>query len=259
MSIREFREWAFSGDMKSATTGWSQLLLVFALLAFLSGCYGLPSDTPATIPGTPPPFSCTNFLESRWREFRFGVDSPDDVALTASRQWGVDKEQLTPYEMTHGLSRFGWSDNNREIFYTALFRKKQLQKFEVRFDPPPTLAQVLGCLGPPEYYASYEETDIEKFGFDLSLWYLEKGIVVQHVSFYSLVSPTADLPAQRMENLFVVAPGTLEQMVPNVYTMGFLPSVQAWGLCILRPWPGLIEAIEIESFLDEEDRRCKSS
>ena len=257
MSIRKTRAWELWEDMQSFKTGWRQPPLVIALLAFVSGCYGPPSDTPATIPGTPPPFSCTNFFESRWREFRFGIDSPDDIAPTVGRLWDIDKDQLTPIARKDGLSQVGWSDDNQEMLYSALFRKKQLQKLEVTFDPPPTFAQVLGCLGPPEYYAAYEETDIEYFGFYLQLWYLEKGLVLQHFFFFSHVRPTADLPAQRMEYLVVVAPGTREQMVPNVYTMGFLPSVQAWGLCILRPWPGSIEAIEIESFLDEDARRCK--
>ena len=40
-------------------------------------------------------------------------------------------------------------------------------------------------------------------------------------------------------------------MVVKAYMLGDDLDILAYESCILRPWPGSIEALEVESFLDE--------
>ena len=243
--------------MKTLRSGWGRHGLVIILLSLLSGCYVSPFPRePVTIPGTPPPFSCEKINDPRWQEFRFGVDSADEAAPRISRNWEIDSKPFTPYEYESGASHLSWKDAAQGISYAAHFREKILRSIEVEFKPTPTLAQVLDCLGPPESYGAYLEHENELTVFVMDLYYLEKGYVFTHSSLSQQKKPPADLPALRIELLSVVDPGTAEQMIPNVNWFGHLPGVQIWWQCVLRPWPGSIEAIEVESFLDE-DARCR--
>ncbi|MYC96516.1 MAG: hypothetical protein F4X14_16245 [Caldilineaceae bacterium SB0661_bin_32] len=209
--------------------------------------------------GTPPPFSCGNFTEPYWQEFRFGVDSPDEVIETVIKLWNTDREQIFLDELSREETLLvRWEDSQGERVYSARFREGEFHQVLVSFKSGrrPTLAQVIDCLGFPEYFAAYEARGVEKDSFVLALSYPEKGFEIYHVSFGALPKSTTDLPARLIDNLSVVAPGPPEQMVRDVYSYGHLPSVHAWGLCVLRPWPGSIGAIEIESFLGA-DPRCK--
>ena len=233
-----------------------QWIFFIVLTIILSGCY---PEMPATASGTPPPFSCGNFTESYWQEFRFGIDSPDDVIVTASRLWKIDADDFTVNESSrHDFLWVVWKDRKGERLYSAGFREGQFHRVSVSFQPGhrPTLAQVINCLEVPEYFAAYEGH--EDTGLDLSLSYPVKGFEIVHISTKPPPQSTTDLPLRLMNKLFVVAPGPPEQMVRDVYSYGHLSSVHAWGLCVLRPWPGSVEAIVVESFVDE-DARCKSS
>ena len=243
--------------MKSPTfaRGWHGLVVI--LVSLLSGCYVSPTPRePVTIPGTPPAFSCKRILNARWGEFRFGVDSPDEVASIIANSWGVDKEQITSVKYQSGDFHLGWKDESQGILHIAKFREETLRSIEVRFLLTPTLAQALNCLGSPESYAAYLEQQHELTGFVLMLWYLERGFVLMHDSLSQRKSPPADLSALRIEFLYVVPPGTSEQMIPNVFLLGYLPVAQDWWQCVLRPWPGSLGVTEVESFLGD-DPRCK--
>lgn len=233
---------------------WIQQALVITLLLILTGCYVEQSPTAMDSP----PFSCTKFTESHWQEFGFGTDSPTDVISSVVNLWDIDSDRVRVVELSSEDLRVKWGDIQGElgIDYSALFREeRQLIKVDVRWHPNPTLAQVIDCLGFPEYYAAFYQQEIETASLNLAFWYVEKGFVVRHVSFHRQERPPEIRLTQRMTDLFVVAPGTSEQMVPNVYTYGDEPAVQAWGLCVIRPWSGSIETIEVESFL--ENPRCK--
>jgi len=242
--------------MKRLAGVHSRHVLVVLLFPIFTGCY---PSAPVTAIGTPPPFSCGNFTEPYWQEFRFGVDSPDEVIETVIRLWGINREQFMLSEAArYDVLHVRWEDSQGERVYSARFRKGEFHQVLVRFQlgRKPTLSQVIDCLRSPEYYAAYEALGVEKDSFVLALLYPEKGFEIFHISFGALPKSTTDLPARLIDDLFVVAPGPPEQMVRDVYSYGHLPSVHAWGLCVLRPWPGSIEAIEIESFLGA-DPRCK--
>ena len=242
--------------MKRITSVSSRQALIIPFLFILTGCYRTP-----VVFGTPPPFSCDRIAESRWAEFRFGVDSPDDLVSAIVRLWDIDRGKVNVFPQPGESLRARWADNINSgsgAAYSALFREeRRLVKVDVRWQyPQPTLSQVIDCLGFPQYYEAIFQSGLHSPHLVLGLWYTEKGLVVNHNSSDYLEPPPAIHPRLRMESFIVVAPGSPEQMVPNAYTKGYDPAIQAYGLCLLRPWPGSIEALELESFIGKK-RRCR--
>lgn len=246
-----------------SSSGRQALVAAFALLFIFAGCFFPLSPI---VEGPPPPFSCARFTESHWEEFKFGVASPDEVAATVTRLWNIDREQVSvpPTDLSKVNLNVMWTSGVKARLgqtYRALFRRDRLlTQVEVwwgRSRLPPTLAQVIDCLGFPQYFESVYTYGAGEapFRLTLGLWYTEKGLVVNHTSFHNRVQLPTIHPKQKMDSFFVVAPGPPEQMVRDVYTLGDQPSVHAYGLCVLRPWPGSIEAIEVEA-LPKEDPRC---
>lgn len=122
----------------------------------------------------------------------------------------------------------------------------------------PTLAQVIHCLGKPDYYVAAHVEDNTHW-LEFNLWYVEKGIAVKGSFDLHLFRAMAVRPETPMRNsatyelagdFVVVEAGDLERMVSDVYGSAF----GAWKLCLIRPWPGSIEALEILSY--EEYLRC---
>ena len=204
----------------------------------------------------PLPFSCANFTESYWSEFDFNVDSQDDVASTVSRLWGIDKGKLgieedrwgNPYAVYWLIVRFTAPIG----LYTAWFPDGVLQKIDVEWVfLRPTLSQAVKCLGTPEYYIAFYGPDPHDVYALLDLLYPEKGIVIRYVSPFTSPArpePIAEFhPYMRIRELVVVAPGTPEQMVPAVYSVGNVGGNQVHNACLSKPWPGSFEAMEITS------------
>ena len=246
--------------------------ILFLCLAFIhSSCVPAPESQSAvsrdiTPSPTPAPFSCDKFTLDHWRELRFGVDSPEEYVETVEKTWGI-KYWITPFNSEGNTDTSGlWIPNisvSSEFYYSVQFDKGQRLLHVTGFWPwqdfrRPTLAEVIDCLGTPEHYvAAYVKDDIHWLEF--SLWYIEKGILVQGSSDFRFFKQMAVRPNIIMRNTatyglrgdFVVAePGNLKQMISDVYG----PALQAWKLCLIRPWPGSIEAIEILPF--EEYLRC---
>ena len=239
-------EYRFTSVWDWKLSGCRHTLFV-AFLFILAGCYASPPE----IYATPPPLSCAAFTESRWQEFGFGVDSPDDVVSTVVRLWDIDKDEVLLEKLSNSQFDTIWRDGNARLGYSAYFRaNRQLTKVTATWgNPQPAFGQVLDCLGPPEYYQAFYRQEPEARSLNLGLWYLEKGFVVGGNSIHYLAPPPeALMPGFRMDYFIVIAPGTPEQMVPNVYTVGDDPRVREHGLCRLRPWPGSIDTMEIEEW-----------
>ena len=215
-----------------------------------------PSGLPARITGTPAPVACGNFAESNWKEFRFGVDSPEDVVATVRRLWDYDETQvevIAPAQDQPGLVRphrqVDWKSQDGGARYHAYFLKGEpLQRVKFIMKRQTTLEQVIECLGFPEYYSAYYIPDIEDADFRLDLWYMDKGLVITHGSWYG----AHDVP------LWPIPPGlvmTSGQAVPSSDPAAMISAAYHWSspgqpeyiLCVLRPWPGSLEAIEIET------------
>ena len=97
-------------------------------------------------------------------------------------------------------------------------------------------------------------------GSKFAFWYMERGLFVQGMfsleqeKFRTIQSETlmgSTAPHALTGDFIAVAPTKdIAQMVSDVYGTSLL----AWELCLIRPWPGSIEAIAILSF--EEYLRC---
>ena len=109
-------------------------------------------------PWIPLLFHAQSSLKSHWQEFGFGTDSPTDVISSVVNLWDIDSDRVRVVELSSEDLRVKWGDIQGElgIDYSALFREeRQLIKVDVRWHPSPTLAQVIDCLGFPEYYAAF--------------------------------------------------------------------------------------------------------
>ena len=242
----------------------------------LAGCVaGQLPPTDLTPTPTPPPFRCDRFMQNDWREFQFGVDTPDDVVARVVEKWGIDKDDFgimwdpPSYWVSweEGIDFF-WSNRQKAVFDTREKLMHIVVNWSRRISSMPTLAQVLDCLGTPDYYSAALVEDGWNHWFKFDLWFMEQGLFVQG-SFNvkggasptgAEAFPTAIRPETLMGSIathallgdvIAVAPTQdIAQMVSDVYGTSLL----AWELCLIRPWPGSIEAIEILSY--EEYLRC---
>ncbi|MXZ01807.1 hypothetical protein F4Y93_14625 [Candidatus Poribacteria bacterium] len=221
------------------------VVLVLFLILTWGGAYVPP----------PLPFSCANFSESYWEEFRFNIDSTDDVASTVHSLWGIEKNRLRPFwdeTDPYGISWISLKLTGPTGMYTAWFWNGVLRKvdFERSFPlPRPSLSQVVECLGAPKYYIAFYGMAPEAVKVNLDLLYPDRGFVVRYVSpFTSLFMskpPARFHPHMRIRELAVVAPGAPAQMVPSVYSIGHVGGGYSHSACLSKPWPGSIEAMEI--------------
>ena len=191
------------------------------------------------------PSSCAKLSPSHWQEFSFGVDSPDDVVATVVRLWGMDREQVqVGGSATERFPPVRWSDAEEEIIQTAYFPDGQLGSFFVLFDPALALTQVIDCLGSPEYYITGGGPGDE--GTSLFLWYVEKGFVIAGIAWHRWPwqKPLEGIPPDFGLDSFHVLPGGIEQMARS---FNYLDDEGNPIMCIFKPWPGSIEAIEISA------------
>ena len=225
----------------------SSLIVAFAALVGLLFTACAPERPPY---GPPEPFPYLRFGENLWQEFNVGVDSPDDVIATVIRLWGHDREQFTLTEVSDNRLQMNWPDSNAtglKANFSAKFRDDHLTHITFWWDlPEPALVQVIDCLGPPDYYTASYSTATQGQSIWISLWYVERG-------FYVSGAATALFPGQllllgaippgfRME-VFLVLPAGLEEMARN---FTYLNDHGKLALCVLKPWPGSVEAIEME-------------
>ena len=224
-----------------------QCVRVIVLTIVLSGC-AFPSATGATAFAIRGPFSCAKITESYWKEFSFGVDSPEDTVSTVARLWNIDESQIR-YKPAGGDVLFvDWGNlNDGRGYYSAKFGPaRKLINIAIRFQPSPKLTQVIDCLGfPDHYWASYNQ-EIETRSLSSSIWYEEKGLIFNR---YAIQNPWRD-PKVRSDDVmngphFVVAPGPPEKMVAALYPPGQEPTQQE-ALEFVKPWPGSIEAMEVD-------------
>ena len=231
-----------------------QLAFLLTLILILSGCE---SDLiPPTVRNVEP-LSCEIFTLARWEEFRFGVDSSTDVAARVVNLWGIEQEQIR-YESTWRSDlavQWNSSISGRNVLYSAWFgEERQLLGIDASWRKPfATLSQVIDCLGAPDLYSARYELDNEP-QLDLSLWYVERGFSFRHFS-YPRRRPDPPIQAgQRIDSFSVVAPLALDRAFPDLYAAGTDPVRSANALCLIKPWPGSIEALEVTWY--DNDSRC---
>ena len=230
----------------------TRFTLILVWMVILSGCTLPP---PSTLP-----FSCTSFTESLWEEFRFGVDSPDDVVSTVARLWGIERDQVQfMLTISEDVYMARWRSSTivgTGGAYEAWFQDDQkLGKISVKWgNPRPTLSQTIDCLGFPDHYIAFYDVSGEAEYLHLALLNTDNRIIVRHGNpSWSPESPAIH-PDMRMDRFIVVAPGPAEQIVTDMYSYGNEVPRHARAVCLLKPWPGSIEAMEIAS--NEEKSQC---
>lgn len=239
--------------MNGTTSVWARFAAMSAVLLSAMGCadiggYGPPSPV---VTGTPPPFPCAVVKETSWDKFDFGADGPDEVEGTVVKMWAIDKaqvQQLEAYPEEHRHSvQVRWESADGSAKFIARFREGGLQTITIVLSSDAALTQILDCLGDPGYYAAYTTADVEDAFLSLSLWYEERGLAVFHESLVSRHSDEAPLlkPALRVALIEVVESGDPEAVVAAAHDWEG-PDKRDFVLCVLKPWPGSIEAMEFE-------------
>ena len=229
--------------------------LILVWVVILSGCLSPPPSFPAR------PFSCSSFTESLWEEFRFGVDSPDDVVSTVARLWGIEREQIQVNLLSSGdeVWNVKWHSNATVgMFgdYLTWYQEDQkLGKISVMWgNPRPTFSQTIDCLGFPDHYIAFYDVSGEAEYLHLALLYADNGMIVRHDAPSWSTELPAIHPDMRMDRFVVVPPGTAERVATDMYSYGYEVRYHVRSVCLLKPWPGSIDAMEIAS--DDEKIRC---
>lgn len=244
--------------MRILTSLWPYYALRICSILALAGCVA-PPPLPRLTPY--PPFTCGSFTESYWQEFAFGVktdETVDDIVATIVKLWDLDNARVQIESMSEKSVVIQWQvefHDGTEPRYTAHFHKelKLTSIFFKWWDRIPTLAQVIECLGIPEHYAAYYDRSAGGRALYVDLWYVNRGFVLQGFSTHRQDQPPAIRPEYQIQNFRATLPGDLEQMLFTMYDPR--PDVFAGFVCLIKPWPGSIEEMEVDSLLGP-DPRC---
>ncbi len=231
----------------------NRLAFLLIFLSLLSGCES--THIPPTVRNAEP-LSCDIFTQSRWKEFRFGIDSPAEVAATVVDLWRIEQDQIRFSSSFRSDLTLEWSNRQgeRNVSYSAWFgEERQLEGIEASWRPFATLSQVIECLGAPDFYSGRYELDHEP-QLDFRFWYVDTGFSFRHYSYPRRRTHPPINPTQRIDGFHVAAPLRSRRAAPEIYTAGDDPARFANALCLIKPWPGSIEAIEIT--WHDNDSRC---
>ena len=250
---------------------WHRALVIrwtFAISALfaLAGCSNLPKgvtsplqrDNPRGTVTTPQPKSkfCSIFQSEIWQAFRFGEDSTEEVIHTATLLWkNINESQINSYELygddlTWAVQWLARTEGAKIRCTAEGSEDRKLVRFYVELFPGATIEQIVDCLGPPQHYSAEIPPDFVN-GLSLALVYVDEGFSFSGLTHGGKVQPEEIHPDFRMDAFRVVPAGDLETMVSHMAS----PILHASFLCELRPWPGSLEEIVIDSFFDE-DSRC---
>ena len=203
-------------------------------------------------------------MENYWQEFRFGVDTPDDVVARVVKLWSIDKDEVgilwdPPWNWVRWEGGFDFASSTSQTAMFDTAARISCISLSTGGGGNPQ------CLRWPRCSTAWAlPTTIQcpcGIGGSSSIsgfcWLFVQGSFnldqeeVPTIQPETLMGNTAT-HALRGDFIAVAPTGDISQMA-YVYGTG----LQAWELCLLRPWPGSIEAIEILPF--EEYLRCANS
>lgn len=232
---------------------WRVRYIILGLLALLAGC--IEPVPGASVPRTLP---CPSLADSPWAEFLFGIDSPSEVVSAVVDIWGIHEDRIGEMSSVEGPILRWRTDvpgGQDDIFLASFNRKHQLKKIKVKWTwPNPTLAQIIDCLGFPDHYIAFEEFGPEHIFIKFALFYTDDGIVIRDGGTIWTVGPPRIRTGMKIDGFVLVAPGAEEQMGTEMYRYGQEPNHLIYSLCLSKPWPGAVEAMEIAS--NEEVEEC---
>ena len=238
---------------RSKRRWWVRNMLFVGLLVLLAGCI-----EPAESTAVPRTLPCPSPTDTPWAEFAFGVDSASDIVFAVAETWSIDEDRIGETSSFEGPIlrwRTAVPGGEDDVFYASFNRENQLKKIEVKWTwPNPTLAQIIDCLGFPDHYIAFEEVGPDHIFINLALFYTDDGIVIRDRGTIWTVGPRRIHTSMKIEEFVLVAPSTAEQMGTEMYRYGQEPKHLIYSVCLLKPWPGAVEAMEIAS--DEEVDQC---
>ena len=229
-------------------------MLFITLIVLLAGCV-------APAPGTAAPrtLPCPSLADSPWGDFTLGVDNSSVVVSAVVNGWGIEKDQIedtssAPDPRPILRWRTAVPGGEDDLFHASFDKEKRLKKLSVAWTwPYPTLAQIIDCLGYPDHYIAFKKYS-EKVLLKVVFFYTDIGVVARDEGFGW---GDGQLEIERdmlIKGFVLVAPGTAEQMATDIYRYRSGPDHLSDSVCLLKPWPGSIEAMEIAS--KEEMDRC---
>ena len=187
-----------------------------------------------------------------WQAFRFGEDSSEEIAETVDALWkNVSGFGVETYDLADGMREVKWDVQEHGVdvlYYEKGGESRNLELVRVAMSPGPDLTHIIECLGAPRHYRAVQLPDFAN-AVGLQLWYVDRGIVVDGFAQGGEEQLTAIPHDLLMDSLCVVPPGDLKEMVATLHKS--IPG--SYILCVLKPWPGSIKAMEIE---DVNPPRC---
>lgn len=252
--------------------------LVVLSAIILTGCHLYPSvpQRPVTIKGTPEPFPCAHFANAHWKQFGYGVDTQEDVIAAVGRLWGIEREGFhsPASDNFNPLPRLSWEVADVGVRYFAIFYEDgPLKEFDFQTAPYwqedntrvglprtpeeiatqtgsyPTMRQIIDCFGAPDYYSAYWLQDIEDSMLNLALWYVDQGLVFSHSAWgqhHRRPLPPPFPHELSMHFATMLPPGDVATMVNVHYGTDYGGKRKEYVLCVIKPWPGSIEAMAVE-------------
>ena len=190
----------------------ARYFFTFALLVLLTSCIEPDSSSvPRTLP-------CPSIADSPWAKFRFGVDSPSEVASTAVDLWGIERDQIGELSSAVDPGPILWwrtevLGGTEDNYYASFHKGQHLKKIKVEWTwPDPTFAQIIDCLGSPDQYIAFYDLTPEVTTLNLALFYSDIGVVVRHNGAIWGDELPKIHPNLRMARFVLVTPGTAEQI-----------------------------------------------
>lgn len=188
-------------------------------------------------------------MGSLWKDFGFGVDTPEEFVAKVFRLWEIAEGQVRYQGAPDDVLWIEWGNlHDGYGHYSAEFdSERRLRKIAVRLQPSPTLEQVIDCQGFPDYYFASWKQEVEARTLSVTAWYAKEGLIFGSYSTYYGLQPPIIRPGHLMNSqLLVVAPGPPERMVEALHLPGQEISEEEASQFV-KPWPGSIEDMEIET------------
>ncbi len=188
---------------------------------------------------------CTEVVDDKPKLFPFRGTGETVIA------WIQDQYDVTQTQIKGGPSANGrgyyyyWRVNTRKYAVTRRIDAQESAMVRMRWENfPPTLADILRCLGEPPLYRAYHFSNPETTWTYLELWYPQQGIMVTVYNTDKVATLRIDYPIAYVS---YVQPGSPEELIPRLFrdvargTQRYFEILRG-----LRSWPGDITKITID-------------
>jgi len=189
--------------------------------------------------------TCSEIVDKRIESFPFNATREE--ALT----WVEEHYDITPAEIHGGLSANGtgyyyyWKVDAKRYDLTGDINAAEPPVVGLIWEnKPPSVNDILYCLGHPALYRSYYAVLPEAIWTYLELWYPERGIMVTIYITDKVSSINNGIPIAYVS---YVKPGSLEKLLPRIFR-DIAPGSERYFQILhnLRPWPDDITKITID-------------